>query len=138
MIPVGAQAQKVDSLRMDSIIHNLPDVIVKGERPIAKVNGSAITYDLPRLIQKKAVDNMYDAIKEIPGVIEQDKKLSLGGMPTTVVLDGKVTNMTVDEVTSLLKSMPANRIAKVDVMYNAPAKMQVRGALINIRLKNFN
>jgi hypothetical protein len=44
--------------------------------------------------------------------------------------------MTVDEVTSLLKSMPANRIAKVDVMYNAPAKMQVRGALINIRLRH--
>ena len=136
MISVGVQAQRVDSLRMDSIIHNLPDVIVKGERPIAKVNGSTVTYGLPLLLKKRAVDNMYDAIKEIPGVIEQDKKLSLGGMPTTVILDGKVTSMTVDEVTSLLKSMPANRIAKVDVMYNAPAKMQVRGALINIRLRH--
>jgi hypothetical protein len=42
MISVGVQAQRVDSLRMDSIIHNLPDVIVKGERPIAKVNGSTL------------------------------------------------------------------------------------------------
>jgi hypothetical protein len=39
MTSLSAQAQKPDSLRMDSIIHNLPDVVVKGERPIAKVKG---------------------------------------------------------------------------------------------------
>ena len=130
------KAQQTDSLRMDSIIHELPDVVVKGARPIAKVNGSTITYDLPRLIEKKSVDDIYDALKEIPGVQVQDEKVLLGGLPATVIIDGKVTNMTVDEVNTLLKSMPASRIEKVDVMYNAPAKMQVRGALINIKLKH--
>ena len=46
-------AQKTDSLRIDSVIHTLPDVMIKGERPLATVQGSAIIYDLPRLIEKK-------------------------------------------------------------------------------------
>ena len=35
-----------DSLRMDSIIHNLPEVMVSGERPMVKVKGSALVYDI--------------------------------------------------------------------------------------------
>jgi hypothetical protein len=136
MTSLSAQAQKPDSLRMDSIIHNLPDIVVKGERPIAKVKGSTITYDLPRLIEKKAVDNVYEAIKEIPGVTLSDEQIQLGGRNATIILDGKVTTMTAEEITTLLKSLPASKIDKAEVMYNAPAKMQVRGSLINIKLKH--
>lgn len=46
-----AQGNRNDSLRMDSIIHSLPDVMVKGNRPIVKVKGAALTYDLPQLIK---------------------------------------------------------------------------------------
>lgn len=46
-----AQGNRNDSLRMDSIIHSLPDVMVKGKRPIVKVKGAALTYDLPQLIK---------------------------------------------------------------------------------------
>lgn len=132
----GAYAQQQDSLRMDSILHQLPEVMVRGSRPIARVSGSTITYDLPRLIDKKAIDNIYDAVKEIPGVTEQDGKISLGGIATTVILDGKVTTMTTEQLVSLLKSLPASRIERAEVMYTAPARMQVRGAVIDIRLKH--
>ena len=58
---------KTDSLRMDSIIHALPDVMVKGTRPIVKVKGAALTYDLPQLLKDHPVDNAYEAIKQLPG-----------------------------------------------------------------------
>ena len=48
---------KADSLRMDSIIHTLPDVMVKGHRPIVKVKGAALTFDLPQLIKNHPADN---------------------------------------------------------------------------------
>lgn len=136
LTPKGGFAQQADSLRMDSIVHRLPDVVVKGERPIARVKGSTITYDLPRLIEKKALDNIYEAVKELPGVTETDGKLRLAGRPAHVVLDGKVTTMTVDELNALLKSLPPSRIERVEVMYVAPARMQLRGAVINIILKH--
>lgn len=62
--------------------------------------------------------------------------LTLGARGVTVVLDGKVTNMSAEQLYSLLKSMPASRIEWVEVMYNAPARYQVRGALINVRLRH--
>ena len=36
----GTATSSADSLRMDSIIHALPEVMVKGERPTVKVAGS--------------------------------------------------------------------------------------------------
>lgn len=132
---LSAGAQTADSLRIDSIMQTLPDLVVKGERPIATVKGATITYDLPRLIAQKGIDNVYDAVKELPGVIEQGGSLSLGGLKTTIVLEGKVTTLTAEEQAALLRSLPASRIEKAEVMYNAPAKTQVKGALINIRLR---
>lgn len=125
-----------DSILLDSIVHDLPEVFVKGERPIAVVHGSAITYDLPRLIDKKGVTNIYDAIKELPGVTETDGNFMLANRNVTVSLNGQVMSLSSEQMSQLLKSLPANRIEKADVMYSAPAKAQVRGALINIRLRN--
>lgn len=53
--------------------------------------------------------------------------LTLGGKSVTVVLDGKVTTMTQEQLNTLLKSIPAGRIEKAEVMYSAPARYQVRG-----------
>ncbi len=124
-----------DSVSVDSIAQTLPDVLVEGERPIAVVHGSAITYDLPRLIEKKGVSNIYDAIKELPGVTETGETFQLANRDVTISLNGKVLSLTSEQVARLLKSLPASRIEKADVMYSAPAKTQVRGALINIRLR---
>lgn len=68
-----------DSLRMDSIIHTLPEVMVKGERPIVKVKNGELIYNLPQLISNKAVDNIYEAIKVLPGVTEINDALQLSG-----------------------------------------------------------
>ena len=89
-----AQGNRNDSLRMDSIIHSLPDVMVKGNRPIVKVKGATLTYDLPQLIKNHPVDNAYEAIKQLPGVNEQDDALTLNAQSVTVMIDGKATTMT--------------------------------------------
>lgn len=139
MLAVGTTtAQTTDSLRMDSIIHALPEVMVKGDRPLVKVDGSKLVYDLPRLVEKKGVDNVYDALQELPGVVNTDDKLLLGGLPVTVILDGKVSTLTADQLATVLRSMPPGRVKRVEVMYNAPARMQLRGAVINVVLRHDN
>ena len=121
--------------RLDSLYRSLPEVMVVGERPIVKAMQGKLIYDLPRLLRNLAVDNAYDAVKELPGVTEMNDNLTLGGKSVTVVLDGKVTTMTPEQLNTLLKSIPASRIEKAEVMYSAPARYQVRGAMINICLK---
>ncbi len=122
--------------RIDSLYRNLPEVMIVGERPVVKASADKLEYNMPRMIQNRPIDNVYEALKELPGVTEQDGKLTLGMQGVTVVLDGKVTNMSTEQLYALLKSMPADRIERVEVMYNAPARYQVRGAMLNVRLRH--
>lgn len=134
---IHAQKENLNgqSNELDSLYRELPEVLIKGERPLVKAEAGKLVYDLPRLIQDKSVTNIYEAIKELPGVMEMNNALTLGGQGVTIVLDGKVTNMDSEQLYALLKGMPASRIANAEVMYNASARHQIRGAMINIRLK---
>ena len=137
-----AQEVKTDSLSydnngvIDSIFQSLPEVMIKGDRPVVKAEVGKLVYDLPRMIEEKPVENIYDALKELPGVAEMNENITLRGQSVTIVLDGKVTTMSNAQLMALLKSMPVSRIKHAEVMYNAPARYQVRGAMINIQLKH--
>lgn len=67
---------------------------------------------------------------------EQGESLTLNGRAVTIVVDGKVTAMTTEQLYALLRSMPVGRVAEVEVMQNAPARYQVRGQMINVRLRH--
>lgn len=135
-LPVAAQTAADDSLRLDSLVRTLPEVMVSGERPVVKVRGAALVYDVNRLPGNAATDNAYDALKALPGVVETGGSLTLGGREVTVIMDGQVANISQEQLTELLKSVPKDRVGDVEVMYNAPAKYQVKGACININFKH--
>lgn len=128
----NATASHTDSLRMDSIVHALPEVMVKGERPIVKVVGSKLTYDMPLLLKKESVDNVYDALKLIPGVTDDNGSLTLAGNAFNVLINGKHYQMEAAQLNALLKSLPASRLKHAEVMYTTPARYEVRGASINL------
>ena len=127
----GAQT---DSLRIDSLLRTLPEVMIMGERPMVKAERGKLVFDLPQLMRDKGVDNAYDALKELPGVTEQGNSLQLVGRPVTIIIDGKVSTMTPEQLTQLLRTIPATRIKDAEVMYAAPAQYQVRGQVINLNL----
>lgn len=127
-------AQTNDSIRMDSIIHHLPEVMIRGEHPIVKINKGKLTYDMNKLIESKGVDNVYDALKIIPTVEELNNGLTLTGKSVTILIDGRKTSMSSEQLYSYLRALPADRLKSSEVLYTAPAKYQVRGSVINIVL----
>lgn len=133
---MSADSLLTTDAHLDSLYRNLPEVMVTGERPVVKVEAGKLVYDLPRLIGETPVDNVYEALKHLPGVSEQGEGLTLSGQSVNVMLDGKATTMSAEQLYTLLKSMPADRIERAEVMYNAPARYRVRGAVINIMLKH--
>lgn len=139
---LGAAAQQTVQPRdttdayLDSIFRELPEVMITGERPVVKATQGKLVYDVPRLISNLPVDNAYDAIKELPGVVDMNGGLQLSGQSVTVILNGKVSTMSTEQLNALLKSTPASRIETAEVMYSAPARYQVRGAVINVVLKS--
>ena len=136
---IGQQSQEpVDSIKnigyMDSLFQELPEVMITGERPIVKAEQGKLVYDVPRLVGNLPVDNAYDVVKNLPGIVNMNNSLMLGGQEVTVVINGKVTTLSVEQLDALLKSIPVSRIEKAEVMYSAPARYQVRGPMINLIL----
>lgn len=133
----NAQIQVNDTtfLFLDSLFAELPEVMISGERPVVKAQEGKLIYDLPRIIKDRAIDNAFDAMKELPGIVEQNGSLTIAGKSVHVVINGKVSTMTPEQLTSLLKTIPVSRIEKAEVMYSAPARYQVRGPMVNIILK---
>jgi hypothetical protein len=127
-----------DSIAMMKIYKEatIGEVVVKGSRPLVKIDNGMLNYDLSVLTEKKAVDNVYDALAALPGISDKNGTLTLAGSSSVVVIiDGRPTTMTAEQLNSLLHSMPVNRVAKVEVMYSAPPRYHVRGAAINIVMK---
>ena len=116
----------------------LQEVVVQGERPLVTVEGSRLTYDMPQLTSQRLVTNAYEALKQLPGVIEQNDVLTLAGAGgVSLLLNGRPSSMTYEQLVTLLKGIPASRVEKAEVMYSAPPQYHVRGAAINLVLKGY-
>jgi hypothetical protein len=132
---VQEQEQDSDSFVLDSIFAELPEVLVIGERPVVKAEEGKLVYDIGRLVDNMGIDNAYDAIKELPGIIEQNEQLTLAGSGVHVVINGKVSSLTSEQLINLLKSTPVSLVEKAEVLHASPARYQVRGPMINIIIK---
>ncbi len=114
----------------------LQELVVEGQRPALKAENGKLIYHVPTLLKSKSITNAYDALKEIPGVMEQDERLALiGTSGMTVLLNGKKTSMSYAQLMTMLKSIPLSRVEDVEIMYSAPPQYNIRGAAINVMLK---
>ena len=133
----AAQAQNdVNYTYMDSLFQQLPEVLVKGERPVVKAERGKLVYDLPRMVERLPVNNAYEAVKELPGIVEQDGNLTLGGRSITLVINGKVSTLDKEDLRTVLENTPVSRLEKAEIMYAAPARYRIRGAMVNVILKS--
>lgn len=116
----------------------LSEVVIKGERPLVKVEEGKLTYDLAQLAGNKVVSNAYESLQQLPGVQEISGNLSLAGAHSlSIILNGKPSTMSYEQLVNLLKNTPASRVEKAEVMYSAPPQYHVRGAAINLVLKGY-
>ncbi|MDO5665907.1 MAG: TonB-dependent receptor [Bacteroidia bacterium] len=122
------------TLQPDETVLN--ELMVEGRRPAMKVEAGKFTYHIPTLLKDKPVTNAYDALKEIPGVMEQNEQITLlGTSGMTILLNGQKTSMTYTQLMTLLRSIPSSMIEDVEIMYSAPPQYNIRGAAINVVLK---
>ena len=126
-----------DSLTMETMLHNLPEVMVKGSRPIVKAERGMLSYNMPLLLKQLPADNAYEALTRIPGISDATGSISFSGNEVTLIINGQATTLTQEQLTERLKAMPAAQLAKAEVMLSAPARYHVRGMAINIITKDY-
>lgn len=122
-------------LEEDAIV--LGTVTVTSQRPQLEQKSDRLIFNTDRL--NTAGDNALDVLKKAPGVgLDKDGHLTFrnnGGV--VVLLDGKRTYMSADELSNYLKNLPGETISKVELIANAPANYDAEGTagLINIITK---
>ena len=135
---VKAQTQtQNDSLTMENMMHNLPEIMVKGSRPIVKAERGMLSYNMPLLLKQLPADNAYEALTHIPGISNATGNISFSGNEVTLIINGQATTLTQEQLAERLKAMPAAQLAKAEVMLSAPARYHVRGMAINIVTKDY-
>lgn len=115
----------------------LQEVVVKGEVPLVKMENNRLTYNTKAILDKKIVSNAHDLIRELPSVMSLDgNSLSvIGATNTTICISGKLSQLDMNHLTDYLKSLPADEVEKVEIIYNAPPQWHVKGSVINVVMK---
>ena len=128
--------ENMGTIRLQPEVYTLNGVQVKGERLIVKAENGHLTYNMPQLLEIMPADNAYDALTSIPGISEMNGSIMFSGQAVTLIINGKPTTLSAEQVVERLKQMPAAQLAKAEVMPSAPAKYHVRGMAINIVTKD--
>ncbi len=121
-----------DSTDMIALYKQMNEVTVQAERPIVRMERGRLSYDMPTLLKRIPADNAYDALRNIPGIMASEGSLSVANRPVTLIINGKATTLNQEEAVERLKAMPAERLARAEVMLSAPPQLHVRGAVINV------
>ena len=134
---ITSSAHAIGDVVMEDGENVLKGVEVKSTRPIVKVENNRLVYDVAHILNTKVVTSAYEVAKEIPGVICTDgKNLNIAGaITTTVIVGGKKSNLDANSLLDYLKSLPAEKVEKVELIYNAPPQLHISGAAINVVLK---
>ncbi len=130
-------ANSSDSIDINQLYKNLPEVVVKAQKPIVKLVQGKMVYNMQNLLEKIPADNAYEALTRIPAVSEVDGSIKFSGNEVTLIINGQATTLTQEQLADRLKAMPATQLAKAEVMLAAPARYHVRGMAINIITKDY-
>lgn len=130
------EREKELEVRLERENNMLSEVVIEAERPLVKMKEGRISYDLPHILEGKVVSNIYESLLHLPGVREQDGSLVLAGSTgCTILINGQMTSMPTENLIAVLKMLPTDRIQSVEVMYSTPPQYHIRGAAINVVLK---
>lgn len=129
--------QEPDTLKEAAMEQTLENVVVKATMPLVKAKEGRLVYTISKISKGSTALNAFEVLKEVPGITGMDDRIELAGAQALkIVLNGKISSMTLEQLIQLLKSMPATRVEQVEVLYQAPAKYNFNGSVINVVLGN--
>jgi hypothetical protein len=137
-IAPNAPSKDLGTLTMQELPRNMKDVTVTALRPtitqladrmVVNVQGTAMA----------AGATAFDVLSRSPGVfIDQDGNIQLNGKSgVTVMIDGKLTYLSANDLRTMLQGMSAENIKNIEIITNPSSKYDAEGSsgILNINLK---
>jgi outer membrane receptor protein involved in Fe transport len=116
----------------------LETVTVKAKKPLITVSAEKMVLNVADNISTAGDDGL-ELLRKAPGVVvDNNDNISLrGNSGVEVYIDGKRTQMTAEDLASLLRNYDASTIEAIEIITNPSAKYEAEGnaGIINIRLK---
>jgi len=116
---------------------NLKEVTVTAKKKLVEYKADRLIFDVENNIAASD-GNAITAIGAAPGVIVKNNTISmLGKGSSRVMIDGRMIELSGEDLITLLKSIAAKDIKNIEVITNPPAKYEAggNGGVININLK---
>ncbi|SDL59558.1 TonB-dependent receptor domain-containing protein [Siphonobacter aquaeclarae] len=129
---------KLAALVMEAASQNLKEVTVAAAKPFIEQQIDKTVVNVENSIVA-AGNSALEVLERSPGVtVDKDGNISLKGKSQVrVMIDGKPTYLSNEDLANLLKNMQANQLEKIEIMTNPSAKYDAAGnaGIINIRTK---
>jgi len=126
-------------LMMHAAVEQLDEVTIRSSKPLIQQQAYGTTIHVENNVLTKG-SSALEVLERSPGVVvdRRNNAIALNGKTGIVVmLNGKPTRMSMDQVVTLLNSMSANGIEKIELLTTPPANYDADGdgGVINIVLK---
>ncbi len=128
---------KVDDIKLEGTSLFLKGVQVSAEKPFIEHQLDKTIYNIENSIIA-AGNNVLEVLKKLPGItVDINNNIAVMGKGGVMVLiDGRTSYMSAEDLANYLKSINASQIEKIEVITNPSAKYDAAGkAVINIIFK---
>jgi hypothetical protein len=137
-VNISGSNVQLDDIKLKEKTNTLKEVSVRAQKPFIEVLADKLVVNVENSIVS-AGSSALEILARSPGVkVDQNDNISLKGKPgVNIMIDGKRTPISGDELANMLKSMPANAIEKIEIISNPGSKYDAAGnaGIINIRTK---
>ncbi|KAF2329219.1 TonB-dependent receptor domain-containing protein [Flavobacterium nitrogenifigens] len=115
----------------------LVEVVIQSKKKTIEQKTDRLVYNFENNVTNVGGDAL-SAINSAPGVVVQNNTINILGKGTSrVMIDGRIIELTGEELNNFLKSISASDIKNIEIISNPPAKYEAEGTggLINIIMK---
>ena len=135
-IKVGTENETVH-FNLQPVSKSLTNVVITSSKPLIRQDDDKTIVDPEQLANTST--NAYEIIEKTPGLfVDQDGNVYLSSTtPAKVYINGREQKMSAADVATILKSLPPNAIASIEIMRTPSAKYDASGSggVVNIILR---
>ena len=124
-------------ITLDESENDLGEVVVIAEKPIIERKVDRLVFNVENSISASGGDAL-DALRITPRVIVQYNQIAMiGKSEMKIMVDDRMIQLSGEDLTNFLQSIPSDNIKSIEVITNPPAKYDAEGnsGIINIKLK---
>ncbi len=121
-------AEVPDSLEFGDFSTDLEELTVVEHKKLVQSDGAKLTYNVSEDPQAGSA-NILDILRKVPGVqVDAEDNVKVNGQSNfKILMNGKEDPMLKGDLKTILKSLPANSILKIEVISEPGAKYEAEG-----------